>query len=109
MIRLDMTIFECEKQVMNIQSKPPLIAEVLADACVSISNLKANPAAVIAEARLRQVAILSRNKPVAYMVSPEVWEYLCELHDDARDELLVAERMAQIGEAEPVSLDDLLD
>ena len=94
---------------MNVQAKPPLIAEVLADAVVSISTLKTNPAAVIAEAQIRQVAILSRNKPVAYVVSPKVWEYLCDLHDDARDEQLVAERLAQTGMAEPVSLDDLLD
>ena len=94
---------------MNIQSNPPLIAEVLAEACVSISTLKANPAAVIAEAQLRHVAILSRNRPVAYVVSPEVWEYLSELHDNARDAELVEQRLADAHAAEPVTLDDLRD
>ena len=69
---------------MNAPFKPPLIAEVLADACVSISNLKANPAAVVAEAQLRQVAILNRNKPVAYLISPEVWEHILDVFADQR-------------------------
>ncbi|MEE4453182.1 type II toxin-antitoxin system Phd/YefM family antitoxin [Novosphingobium resinovorum] len=88
---------------------PPVIAEVLADACVSISNLKANPAAVVAEAQERAVAVLNRNRPVAYMVSPEVWEYLQRLHEDALDAALVEERMGELDEATPVALRDLLD
>jgi antitoxin StbD len=94
---------------MNDLSRPPIVAEVLADACVSISNLKANPAAVVAEVQMRQVAILNRNKPVAYMISPEVWEYLCELHEDAQDAALVRERLASGEKPLRVSLDDLLD
>ncbi|WP_225206369.1 type II toxin-antitoxin system Phd/YefM family antitoxin [Novosphingobium huizhouense] len=94
---------------MNAPLKPPVIAEVLADACVSISNLKANPAAVIAEAQLRQVAVLNRNKPVAYVISPEVWEYLCSLHDDAADSELARERLAEGDDGIAVTLDDLLD
>ena len=43
----------------------PVVEQVLADACVGISMLKANPAAVIAEAQERPVAVLNRNKPVA--------------------------------------------
>lgn len=69
---------------MNAPLTHPIIAEVLADACVSISNLKANPAAVVAEAQERQVAILNRNKPVAYMIAPHVWEYVCDLLAEQR-------------------------
>lgn len=94
---------------MNAPLKIPVIEEVLASACVSISNLKANPAAVIAEAQERQVAILNRNKPVAYVISPAVWEYLCDLHEDMQDSKLVAERMTEMDQAIPVTLDDLLD
>ncbi len=93
---------------MNAQSKPPLIAEVLADACVSISNLKANPAAVIAEAQLRQVAILNRNKPVAYMIAPHVWEYLCDLVEDQALLREAEEALAEGGEPIEVNLDDYL-
>ena len=103
-----MTIFECEKQVMNVQAKPPLIDEVLADAVVSISTLKTNPAAVIAEARLRQVAILSRNKPVAYMVSPEVWEHVMDVFADLRLAEEAREQLKGEGENEVIDLDAYL-
>lgn len=92
---------------MNAPFKPPVIEEVLADACVSISKLKANPAAVIAEAQVRQVAVLNRNKPVAYVISPGVWEYLNGLHDDAQDAALLSERLAGLDQAMPVTLDEL--
>lgn len=94
---------------MNAHSKPPVIAEVLANACVSISSFKANPAAVIAEAQSRQVAILSRNKPVAYVISPEVWEYLCGMHEDTLDAEIVRKRLASGEQGIPVTLDELLD
>lgn len=86
---------------------PFVIDKVLADAVVGISELKKNPAAVIRAAQEQQVAILNRNKPVAYVISPEVWEYLCELHEDVQDAELVSERLAQPGKYIEVSLDDL--
>jgi len=94
---------------MNKPFDPPIIEEVLADACVSISNLKANPAAVIAEAQSRQVAILNRNKPVAYLIAPHVWEYLCDMLADQRA-IREAEEELDSGEAEgiEVNLDDYL-
>ena len=93
---------------MNQPFKPPIIAEVLADACVSISNLKANPAAVIAEAQLRQVAILNRNKPVAYVIAPHVWEYLCDLVTDQRILHEAEEALTEGGAGIEVNLDDYL-
>ena len=93
---------------MNAPLKPPVIAEVLADACVSISNLKANPAAVIAEAQLRQVAVLNRNKPVAYVISPEVWERVCDMLEDARIEREAREELSVGDAAIEVDLADYL-
>ena len=61
---------------MNAPFKSPPVDTILAEACVGISELKKNPAAVIAVAREQQVAILNRNKPVAYIIAPHVWEYL---------------------------------
>ena len=66
---------------MNVPFK---IDNVLADAIVGITDLKRNPAAVIEEAQLRQVAILNRNKPVAYLISPEVWEQINDVLADKR-------------------------
>ncbi len=59
---------------MNAPFKAPPTDTILADACVGISELKKNPSAVIAVAQEQQVAILNRNKPVAYLISAEQWE-----------------------------------
>ena len=93
---------------MNAPIKPPVISEVLADACVSISNLKANPAAVIAEAQVRQVAVLNRNKPVAYVISPEVWAYVSELVADRQLAREAAEALAEGDEGVELDLGDYL-
>ncbi len=85
---------------MNAPFKPPLIEEILADACVSVSTFKKNPAAVIAECQLRQVAILSRNKPVAYVIAPHVWEYLSDLVTEHRVIEEAAQALADDGEAD---------
>lgn len=97
---------------MNAPFKPPalkksIIEDVLATATVSISDLKKNPAAVVAEAELRQVAILNRNRPVAYVISPDVWDHICDvladrrLAEEAQDELDAIER----GDSETVEID----
>lgn len=92
---------------MNAPFKSDPIQEVLAEACVSISDLKKNPAAVVAEAQNRQVAILSRNKPVAYVVSPEVWEHVCSVFEDRADERAAREALEEEGEDVEVDFDDL--
>ncbi len=93
---------------MNQPFKPPVIEEMLADAFVSISNLKSNPAAVVAEAQVRQVAILNRNKAVAYVISPQVWEYLSELHEDRLDAELSRERLEQPQTRIRLEIEDLV-
>lgn len=96
-------------QVMNSLSKLPVIAEVLADACVGISKLKANPAAVIAEAQIRQVAVLSRNRPVAYVISPEVWEAVVDLLAERKlVNAAAAELLEDADEAIEVDIDAYL-
>lgn len=94
--------------VMNKPFKPEPIVPILADVGVSITDLKRNPAAVIAAARERQVAILNRNKPVAYVISPEVWEAVLKMHEDVQDAELASERLATETPI-PVTLDELLD
>ena len=69
---------------MNAPFKPEAIVPILADVGVSITELKRNPAAVVAAARSQQVAILSRNRPVAYVVSPEVWDHIVDMFADQR-------------------------
>lgn len=88
---------------------PFKIETILADAVIGISDLKRNPAAAIAEAQNQQVAILNRNKPVAYLVSPKAWERITDALEDLEDLRLLAEREREIEGAIPVTLDELLD
>lgn len=67
---------------MNAPFTPETIVPILADVGVSITDLKRNPAAVVAAARTQQVAILNRGRPVAYVISPEVWEFLTDMVAD---------------------------
>ena len=92
---------------MNAPFKSDPVEPILASACVSISGLKKNPAAVIAEAQHRQVAILNRNKPVAYIISPQAWDHICEMIDDMKLADLVEEQLAEPDEEIEVSLDEL--
>ena len=94
---------------MNAPVHSDVVQSILADACVSISGLKKNPAAVIAAAREQQVAILNRNKPVAYMISPEVWDYLCELVSDQKLIEMAREALDSDEQGVPVTMDELLD
>lgn len=93
---------------MNAPFKPPLIEEVLADACVSVTTLKKNPAAVIAEAQHRQVAVLSRNRPVAYVISPQVWEFLNDMLVDHRVEAEALEALESNETGVEIDLDAYL-
>jgi antitoxin StbD len=91
---------------MNQPFKPSAIVPILADVSVSITELKRNPAAVIAEARLHEVAVLSRNRPVAYLISPEVWEQLCDL---VEDRVLAREARAELAEGSGEEIEVDLD
>jgi antitoxin StbD len=93
---------------MNAPFPTDPVVPILADACVGISELKKNPSAVVAASRVQQVAILNRNKPVAYVISPEVWEYLSDLAEDLELAEIARARLAEKDEAVTVSLDDLL-
>jgi antitoxin StbD len=92
---------------MNAPFQSDPVIPILADACVGISELKKNPGAVVAAARERQVAILNRNRPVAYLISPQAWENFLELLEDLEDAEIVRKRLAEPGEWIEVSLDDL--
>jgi antitoxin StbD len=78
---------------MNAPFKPDLIMPILAEVGVSISDLKKNPAAVVKAARDQQIAILNRNMPVAYVISPDVWAHICEMIEDQADAALARDRL----------------
>lgn len=92
---------------MNAPFKSDPVDPILARACVGISELKKNPAAVVAAARQREVAILNRNRPVAYVVSPEAWEHICEVFEDLADAGEVRKRLAEDDDEIEVTLEQL--
>ncbi len=84
-----------------------MIEPVLADAAVSISDLKKNPSAVIAAAEGFPVAVLNRNTPQAYLVPAAAWEALMEQLEDIELAKIVRERLARDEAPVKVDLADL--
>ena len=66
--------------------------QILASTAASITELKANPMKVIEAAGDVPVAILNRNKPAFYCLSPERYEALMDMIDDIELAALVRER-----------------
>lgn len=78
---------------------------ILADASVSVTELKRNPSAVIDAANDGAVAVLVHNRPSAYLVPAETWERLMERLDDLELAELVRARAKE--RRVKVSLDEL--
>ncbi len=81
------------------------IEPILADAGISISDLKKNPMAAIAAADGFPLAILNRNKPAAYLVPAKAWEAIMEQLDDVELVRIARERWDQPSIR--VDIDDL--
>jgi len=82
-----------------------MIDPILADAGVSITDLKRNPSAVIEAAGGFPVAVLNRNTPAAYLVPAKAWEELMERLEDLELAEIVRQRQGEVGI--PVNIDDL--
>jgi len=78
---------------------------LLANASVSISELKKNPSAVIEAAMGQPVAVLNHNKPAAYLVPVASFEAMMEHIDDQALAEIVQSRQGEASVA--VRLDDL--
>ncbi|MGL1014405.1 type II toxin-antitoxin system Phd/YefM family antitoxin [Vibrio vulnificus] len=81
--------------------------QVLADCSASISELKKNPTALLNEADGSAIAILNHNKPAAYLVPAETYEFLMDMLDDYELAKLVESRRVGLSEAVEVDIDDL--
>jgi antitoxin StbD len=79
--------------------------QLLADASISISELKKNPRAAIEAADGFPVAVLNRNRPSAYLVPAKAWAEMLERLDDIHLAELIRGRAAETPI--PVGLDDL--
>ena len=81
--------------------------QVLADCSVSISELKKNPTALLNESEGSPIAILNHNKPAAYLIPAETYEWMVEQLDDLQLAKLVEERLKDKEQAVEVNIDDL--
>lgn len=81
--------------------------QILADCSASISELKKNPTALLNEADGAAIAILNHNKPAAYLVPAQTYEFLMEMIDDIELAKIVESRRADLSEAVEVNIDDL--
>lgn len=82
-----------------------MLDPILADASISISQLKKNPSAAIEAAEGFPVAVLNHNTPTAYLVPAKAWEALMDRLEDIELAEIVREREGQ--EEIEVSIDDL--
>jgi antitoxin StbD len=81
--------------------------QVLADCSASISELKKNPSALLQEANGSAIAILNHNKPTAYLVPAETYEWLIEELDDYALSQIVEQRRSDLTKAVSVNIEEL--
>ncbi len=81
--------------------------QVLSSYSASISELKKNPTALLNEAEGSPIAILNHNRPAAYLIPAETYEWLMDKLEDAELAQIVAERTHEKDHAVEVNLDEL--
>lgn len=80
---------------------------ILATSSVGISELKANPNAVLKSAEGMPVAILNRNRPVAYILAASAWEAICDRLDDLELRQIAEARLKDGKKPIGLSVDEL--
>ncbi len=90
---------------MNGYNEEIMSDVILSDLITSVSELKKHPMQVINGTHGRPIAVLNRNKPAFYCISPALFEALIE---KIEDEELAKIVQARSGEQEiEVNIDDL--
>ena len=84
-----------------------IMEAILAPSSVGISELKANPTAVLEASGNKPVAILNRNKPVGYMLTAGAWEKIHSILEDAELRRVAEARLSDGKKSIKVKLDDL--
>jgi antitoxin StbD len=84
-----------------------MLTKIYANYTVSISQLKRNPQALIDNAHGDIIALLNRNRPTAYIVPAETFDWLMELAEDIELGQIIEERKSEKVEAVEVGIDEL--
>ncbi len=82
------------------------IHQILTEQAASITDLKRNPMGVIRESENGVIAILNRNQPAFYCLTPEIFAYMQELIENAELVRIAEERKAE-GNFIEVDINDL--
>jgi antitoxin StbD len=80
---------------------------ILSPFSASISELKKNPSQLIERAGGESVAILNHNKPTAYLIPAETFEWMSNLIEDQELREIIEQREAEKVQAKEVLLDEL--
>lgn len=83
------------------------MSPILSPYSASISELKKNPSQLIEQADGEVVAILNHNKPTAYLVPAETYEWISNLIEDQGLRAIIEQREAEKPLAKEISLDEL--
>nr|VFK47441.1 MAG: antitoxin StbD [Candidatus Kentron sp. TC]VFK48579.1 MAG: antitoxin StbD [Candidatus Kentron sp. TC]VFK60469.1 MAG: antitoxin StbD [Candidatus Kentron sp. TC] len=81
--------------------------EMFANITASLSELRESPSALLLEAAGAPVAILDQDRPTAYLICAETFEWMMERIDDQELLQIARERQGQKNEAIEVTLDEL--
>jgi antitoxin StbD len=84
-----------------------MLTKIYANYTVSISQLKRNPQALIDNAHGDIIALLNRNRPTAYIVPAETFDWLMEVAEDIDLGQIIEERKSEKTEAVEVGIDEL--
>ncbi|GAW85323.1 antitoxin StbD [Bathymodiolus platifrons methanotrophic gill symbiont] len=84
-----------------------IMRQVLSSCSASISELKKNPTALLAEAEGAPIAILNHNIPTAYLIPAETYEWLLEKLEDSELAQIMKERAGEKKYAIEVNLSEL--
>jgi antitoxin StbD len=94
---------------MNAPFKPEPLVQILADVGVTLSELKKNPTFAIEAARSQQVAVLGPQGPVAYIVSPNVWDHILDVFDERKLVREMGDRLNDLDLTDTVPFEALQD
>lgn len=83
------------------------MSPILSPYSASISELKKNPSQLIERAGGEAVAILNHNRPTAYLVPAETYEWMSNLIEDQELRAIIEEREGEKSSAKEVSFDEL--
>lgn len=84
-----------------------IISPILSAYSASISELKKNPSKLIERAGGESVAILNHNKPTAYLIPAETFEWISNMIEDQELRDIIEQREEEKAQAREVSLDEL--